>query len=483
MQLQQPIPRFLQAPSLRRIAGFSCYQGFIYAVFYMGTNRALEIGSLAIERADLLATLVAMVLAFAGMGVFPRIAERILSSDAAIALCAAAISFGVFASRLPETLHAPGILLEALSVGVPMAALLVAWGRVLGLSSPRIAACEIFASTGIAAGVCLIVSFLGDNAQILFAIALPAASAGILLVSGAGTSARGAEAPSPDMPKRIHDGFGSRTAALSRRMLVGAAMFGLAAGLMETFRSNPGDSSTPTFPATLLMLALFCIAVLQSLRTKSAEENDSLGSTYRIAILVMMAGFLFTPALYGSGVPGEAIVLAGCLGLTAAFVALFIAVSVLRDMDAAMAFCRGFSALYAGEVAGIAVGNAVDGLTAPTAFSHGMLAFAGLAVLTSYLFLFTEDDFRQLSAIVDVASVAGAMHDAIVVQAKLSKRESQVLELALKGRTNERIAQELFVAKSTVDTHLRRIYAKAGVHSRQELIDYGEYLVAANLRR
>lgn len=63
MQLQQPIPRFLQAPSLRRIAGFSCYQGFIYAVFYMGTNRALEIGSLAIERADLLATLVAMVLA------------------------------------------------------------------------------------------------------------------------------------------------------------------------------------------------------------------------------------------------------------------------------------------------------------------------------------------------------------------------------------------------------------------------------------
>ena len=69
------------------------------------------------------------------------------------------------------------------------------------------------------------------------------------------------------------------------------------------------------------------------------------------------------------------------------------------------------------------------------------------------------------------------MHDAIVEQAGLSKREAEVLALALRGRTNERIAQELVVSKSTVDTHLRRIYSKAGVHSRQELIDYGENLV------
>ena len=33
---------------------------------------------------------------------------------------------------------------------------------------------------------------------------------------------------------------------------------------------------------------------------------------------------------------------------------------------------------------------------------------------------------------------------------------------------------ERFIAKSTVDTHLRRIYGKCGVHSRQELIDLGE---------
>ena len=57
---------------------------------------------------------------------------------------------------------------------------------------------------------------------------------------------------------------------------------------------------------------------------------------------------------------------------------------------------------------------------------------------------------------------------------KLSKRESEILPLALRGRTGERMAAELFIAKSTVDTHLRRIYGKCGVHSRQELIDLGE---------
>ena len=38
----------------------------------------------------------------------------------------------------------------------------------------------------------------------------------------------------------------------------------------------------------------------------------------------------------------------------------------------------------------------------------------------------------------------------------------------------ERIAGEFFISKNTVDTHLRRIYVKCDVHTRQELIDLGE---------
>ena len=80
-------------------------------------------------------------------------------------------------------------------------------------------------------------------------------------------------------------------------------------------------------------------------------------------------------------------------------------------------------------------------------------------------------------ALSHIAKQADRFEDACRVIAskfKLSKRESEILPLALRGRTGERMAAELFIAKSTVDTHLRRIYGKCGVHSRQELIDLGE---------
>ena len=62
----------------------------------------------------------------------------------------------------------------------------------------------------------------------------------------------------------------------------------------------------------------------------------------------------------------------------------------------------------------------------------------------------------------------------VAEEAGLSRREAEILPLALKGRTGERIAAEFYISKSTVDTHLRRIYQKCGVHGRQELIDLGE---------
>lgn len=359
-----------------------------------------------------------------------------------------------------------------------MATLLGAWGRVLGLSSPRVATCEIFASSAIAGAVCFAASAFSTGAFSLLTIAFPAASVGMLLVTGAGRSSSSDDVLLPLHASENTPAGASRHARmLSRRMLAGALLYGVSAGFMEAYRSDPGTLTTPTLPATLLILALFCIAVLQSLLTSKAHEKNPLGHTYRIVLLVTMAGFLFAPVLQNSGVPGEAIVLAGFLGLTATYLALFIAASTLAGIDSSHMFRRGFAALYAGEAFGIVVSNVFDCLPFADWATYAMLASAGLATLISYLFLFTEADFEELSAVVDAVDPMQAMHAAIVKSAKLSERESEVLALALKGRTNERIARELCIAKSTADTHLRRIYAKAKVHSRQELLDYGEKLV------
>jgi DNA-binding NarL/FixJ family response regulator len=50
----------------------------------------------------------------------------------------------------------------------------------------------------------------------------------------------------------------------------------------------------------------------------------------------------------------------------------------------------------------------------------------------------------------------------------LSQREKEVLELAARGLTNRQIADSLFLAESTVKTHLSAAFKRLGVNSRRE---------------
>lgn len=53
----------------------------------------------------------------------------------------------------------------------------------------------------------------------------------------------------------------------------------------------------------------------------------------------------------------------------------------------------------------------------------------------------------------------------------LSERQGEVLILIAQGRSAKYVEQELSISLSTAQTHIRNIYRKVGVHSRQELLD------------
>lgn len=53
----------------------------------------------------------------------------------------------------------------------------------------------------------------------------------------------------------------------------------------------------------------------------------------------------------------------------------------------------------------------------------------------------------------------------------MSKREREVLGLAIQGKDTQGIASELFISVGTVKAHIHRIYTKAGVESRQDLVN------------
>lgn len=63
-------------------------------------------------------------------------------------------------------------------------------------------------------------------------------------------------------------------------------------------------------------------------------------------------------------------------------------------------------------------------------------------------------------------------------QFMLSAREVEVLSYYAMGWTQKRVAEELYIQPATVHAHIKRIYAKTDLHSRQEILDFMEQYCA-----
>ena len=61
--------------------------------------------------------------------------------------------------------------------------------------------------------------------------------------------------------------------------------------------------------------------------------------------------------------------------------------------------------------------------------------------------------------------------DSIRSRYKLSTRESEVMDLLLRGKRYRDIGEELYISKATVKTYIIRIYQKTEVHSRIQLVN------------
>ena len=470
--------RLFDGVSARRIVGFACTQAFMFFLFYMGTNRVIPVGPFPFERAELFVALLFVAAAFAllrGAGKKVRdalLARPLLMLYAALAVC------GAFVPVLIDPLPPYWILVEGFAIGVPCALLFTAWGRAFGEVSTKISVPEVFFGTMLAALACLVLEFVPAIGEALLRL-LPLAGAAALVFGSKPRSAADQQSPSaiPAIPAALAREEGaSATALLSAKIMAGTLLFGMAAGFMKTFNTDPGAAAMGSFPTSLILLAAFSIGTLSLLGTEGFGRGAALNKAYRLAFFIMMAGYLLIPVpeFAASLVPGESVVLAGYLGLMAVLISLFLVMAKLTGADAAASFSVGFVALFAGELVGVGIANVVDLAQPAYETPYAVVVFAGALVLFSYVFLFTERDFANLSEIVTSSDTFADACRAFAEDCGLSSREGEILPYALRGRTSDRIAQELCISKSTVDTHLRRIYAKAGVHSRQELIDLGE---------
>lgn len=73
--------------------------------------------------------------------------------------------------------------------------------------------------------------------------------------------------------------------------------------------------------------------------------------------------------------------------------------------------------------------------------------------------------------------LSGSKQDVCLIMAErfgFTPRETEILGYLLEGRSHPYIRDELVISKSTVDTHVRHIYAKMGISSKQDLISVAQ---------
>ncbi len=145
--------------------------------------------------------------------------------------------------------------------------------------------------------------------------------------------------------------------------------------------------------------------------------------------------------------------------------------------------------IFAGAVlVGTLVGNAVHALLGGDAMGTALVSVLLLwGTLVIVVLAAMSGRVRVMHVISgsfdDVSDIAQTRCGIIAEQhPDLSRRELDVLELVLLGYSTPRIAQRLVISENTAKTHLRHLYTKTGVGSRQELMALAEQIPVSGKR-
>ena len=134
------------------------------------------------------------------------------------------------------------------------------------------------------------------------------------------------------------------------------------------------------------------------------------------------------------------------------------------------------SHLLVGNAAGVATMAFASQSTIAYDAACGLLAAFAAASMVMIMLLFrrfSPDSLWGLSVQDGVsfgeAQRLGSICDELIADHDLTAREGEILYMCLQSKKPQAIANELFIEVSTVRTHIKQIYAKLGIHSKQEL--------------
>ena len=279
------------------------------------------------------------------------------------------------------------------------------------------------------------------------------------------------------------------------RCVLFVAVFSLAVGFVKGAATLSSDAqvlqeqaATNIFATMLISLAVIVVLTLAS----GARRRDMSGLYYPFVIVSALA-CLLAPLLGTGFLWLQTMVMSVAYNVfTLALWCMFSNIAGQTDIGAVRVFGLGRAASAFGTTAGYA---AVVLLGSSGALVEAYLPQAGVvsAVLILIVSMLVFDERTVADALEKTyrrAEVTGAPADAsgaqtrertcaaLAERAQLTAREREALMLLGRGYSAQAIAESLGISVNTAKGHIKNVYAKCGVHARQELIDMLERLDA-----
>lgn len=427
-----------------------------------------------------------LVLAIALLGVARNRAgfsPRFLSASAAAMVVLATVA-GVLVN-----MHVGGLPVAyagSVVIGATSAGLLYAWAQVLADLEARERIGTAVAAVLVCSACGVLVGALVDHGMNVVVVLL-----GVVTVAGFVAVAAGV-VDRAQAPLLIRPGSSNHFRLLLLAIVLYAFVFGVSGG---TTASQASESSTHAFVMGTSWATLWVSAVMVGLLLL-VRHPVHLSTVGRFLTPILALLFLLHILLQGSANGWLPRLTAGFWQLVQLFVVLVL-IDVAQSGLASLSFvfplgwaivALGYTAgALFGQAAGLSFGVEAEAVNAITV-SLTIVAVIASSILAAAQYPQAAAPESARGPLADAPATAPTtlqvdpIFDAcveLVGRYGLSEREQSVLELLARGNTRASIAEKLCISENTVRVHVKNIYAKMHIHSKQQLIDLVDKLVAA----
>lgn len=270
---------------------------------------------------------------------------------------------------------------------------------------------------------------------------------------------------------------GRAVAGVEVQFLVIILVFCAAFGFVVWFGAATAPASAELAPAVFAIarcsVAFIFFLVCLVFTTKRLESLLNIGLTAMVAGVILLTIGVFSPMVNPTG---RVLVAMGYVSLD---ILVWTLVAYFSRPSKVMAV-KAVSIAMIAEQFGILLGIVTSIIALIVHFdafvSSVFLAAMNYLLLLSCIALLRRYDNHPIleERAPITSSLSHRSRDAVGVYAErvgFTTRESEIAYLLAEGRNVPYIAEKLFISENTVRSHIRHIYEKGNVHSRQEFLD------------